>query len=298
MVVAAAAASAVALVCELILWGGGAGMSNGVASTCASAACGAAWFVCGIGDAYAWRRSVSLLKAYHGYRGDDAATAQTAIYLAIAASVLCLATTRMDSIGAVVATCVFVPTALALLPQGRPVLGNRDAGSWAGATGREATGRETTGREATGREAAGEEDAEDARHASALGLPAEDGAGMSDGLVSDSARTGKASDSEHAVGTPDIAPAEDASDAGSMPGPTLVPPSERAEHFNDLAVRFGLSEREHDLLFLLADGLNAQQIAERAFVSRNTAKTHMAHIYAKFGIHSRAELDRILSTRG
>ena len=60
--------------------------------------------------------------------------------------------------------------------------------------------------------------------------------------------------------------------------------------------RFGLSERERVLLELLAEGLNAQQAAERLTVSRNTVKSHMAHIYTKCGIHTRAELDELLGS--
>ena len=60
--------------------------------------------------------------------------------------------------------------------------------------------------------------------------------------------------------------------------------------------RFGLSERERVLLALLAEGLNAQQAAERLTVSRNTVKSHMAHIYTKCGIHTRAELDELLGS--
>ena len=34
--------------------------------------------------------------------------------------------------------------------------------------------------------------------------------------------------------------------------------------------------------------------AERLTVSRNTVKSHMAHIYAKCGVHTRAELNELL----
>lgn len=68
-----------------------------------------------------------------------------------------------------------------------------------------------------------------------------------------------------------------------------------ARRCNEVAWRYGLSEREHDVLLLLARGLNAQQVAERMVVSRNTVKSHMAHIYNKVSIHTRAELDAILA---
>jgi predicted ATPase/DNA-binding CsgD family transcriptional regulator len=41
---------------------------------------------------------------------------------------------------------------------------------------------------------------------------------------------------------------------------------------------------------LVAGGLTNPQIAERLFVSRNTVKTHLSHIYAKLGIANRAAL--------
>lgn len=41
---------------------------------------------------------------------------------------------------------------------------------------------------------------------------------------------------------------------------------------------------------LVAAGLTNPQIAEQLFVSRNTVKTHLSHIYSKLGIASRAAL--------
>ncbi len=62
--------------------------------------------------------------------------------------------------------------------------------------------------------------------------------------------------------------------------------------------RYGLSERERVLLGLLARGLNTQQAADELCVSRNTVKSHMAHIYTKCGVHTRAELDELLGQDG
>ncbi|MCW2793906.1 MAG: devR 2 [Nocardioides sp.] len=50
-----------------------------------------------------------------------------------------------------------------------------------------------------------------------------------------------------------------------------------------------LSEREHQVLVLLADGLAATTIAERLFMSESTAKTHIARIYQKLGVGNRAQ---------
>jgi DNA-binding NarL/FixJ family response regulator len=50
-----------------------------------------------------------------------------------------------------------------------------------------------------------------------------------------------------------------------------------------------LSDREHDVLLLLAEGLGTAAIAERLFMSESTAKSHIAHIYQKLGAANRAQ---------
>lgn len=67
---------------------------------------------------------------------------------------------------------------------------------------------------------------------------------------------------------------------------------------DSVALHFGLSEREHTLLMLLAEGLTAQQAADRLTVSRNTVKSHMAHIYVKCNVRTRAELNELLEAAG
>jgi HD-GYP domain-containing protein (c-di-GMP phosphodiesterase class II) len=50
----------------------------------------------------------------------------------------------------------------------------------------------------------------------------------------------------------------------------------------------GLTEREVEVLRLVAGGCSNPQIAERLVVSRRTAESHVQNIYAKIGISSRA----------
>jgi two-component system, NarL family, response regulator NreC len=51
-----------------------------------------------------------------------------------------------------------------------------------------------------------------------------------------------------------------------------------------------ISERERDVLFLLAFGYTNQQIAAMLFVSPRTVDTHRAHIMQKLNLETRAEL--------
>lgn len=57
-----------------------------------------------------------------------------------------------------------------------------------------------------------------------------------------------------------------------------------------LAVRYGLSERETEILMLLLEKRSAPYIAEKLFISSNTVKTHIRRIYEKTGVHSRDQL--------
>ena len=50
-----------------------------------------------------------------------------------------------------------------------------------------------------------------------------------------------------------------------------------------------LSEREVDILRLLATGLNNREIGELLFVTENTVKTHIVHIIGKLGVSDRVQ---------
>ena len=59
-----------------------------------------------------------------------------------------------------------------------------------------------------------------------------------------------------------------------------------------------LSEREGEVLRLLALGHTNQEIAKQLFISVRTAETHRAHIMQKLRLSSRAELVRYALERG
>lgn len=52
---------------------------------------------------------------------------------------------------------------------------------------------------------------------------------------------------------------------------------------------FDLTEREHEVLILMIEGLNNTQIAGRLSVSPSTIKSHVSNILSKLGVASRTE---------
>ena len=66
----------------------------------------------------------------------------------------------------------------------------------------------------------------------------------------------------------------------------------------ELAHVCGLTPREKDVALLLCEGRSAPYIAEKLFVSENTVKTHVRHIYEKGDFHNRQEfLDAMKAKR-
>ena len=58
---------------------------------------------------------------------------------------------------------------------------------------------------------------------------------------------------------------------------------------SDAIIGPGLTNREREILGLLADGLGNKQIASRLGISANTVKTHLELLFEKLGVSSRAE---------
>jgi LuxR family transcriptional regulator, maltose regulon positive regulatory protein len=64
---------------------------------------------------------------------------------------------------------------------------------------------------------------------------------------------------------------------------------EKREKSRKISSESGLSDRELDALKLIATDLSYQEIADKLFISVNTAKTHIRNIYLKFDVDNRAK---------
>lgn len=60
----------------------------------------------------------------------------------------------------------------------------------------------------------------------------------------------------------------------------------------------GLTERELQVLKLIADGLSNQEVADKLCISVKTVERHRANIFAKLGLHSRTELVKYAIRKG
>ena len=82
--------------------------------------------------------------------------------------------------------------------------------------------------------------------------------------------------------------------SGEEPAPeagTAAPaPDQLDENCAHLSDEFGLTAREREVFVLLAHGRNGCYIMDHLIISRNTAKSHIKHIYSKLGVHSHQEL--------
>lgn len=59
---------------------------------------------------------------------------------------------------------------------------------------------------------------------------------------------------------------------------------------NEVARIYRLSPRETEIFLLIAKGRNAEYVQQKLVISTHTAKTHIANIYHKLGVHSSQEM--------
>ncbi len=74
--------------------------------------------------------------------------------------------------------------------------------------------------------------------------------------------------------------------------PTLSPEATQIlieETRRPARTHFEMTDRELEILALIADGLNNREIADQLYVSRSTIKTHVSNILTKLGVSSRTK---------
>ena len=78
-----------------------------------------------------------------------------------------------------------------------------------------------------------------------------------------------------------LQPTTDTAAGSAAPAAPPPPPDELA--------RFGLTEREREVLTLLAAGRSNPEIGQALFISNKTASVHVSNILAKLGVSGRVE---------
>lgn len=67
--------------------------------------------------------------------------------------------------------------------------------------------------------------------------------------------------------------------------PASAAPTEKGESL----ARSGISQREYEVLALMAEGYSNQEIADRLFLSLNTIKTHTSNLFNKLDVKRRTQ---------
>ena len=80
--------------------------------------------------------------------------------------------------------------------------------------------------------------------------------------------------------------------------PVMAAPAPAAEQRVHVDQGAALSERERQILQLVADGLSNREIAEQLFLSRYTVESHVKRIYRKLAVSSRTMAVRAARQRG
>lgn len=72
----------------------------------------------------------------------------------------------------------------------------------------------------------------------------------------------------------------------------------QASHINDQASHAHLTQRELEVVSLVAEGLSSREVAQRLCRSPRTVENHLRSVYQKLDVRNRVELMRAASDRG
>lgn len=77
---------------------------------------------------------------------------------------------------------------------------------------------------------------------------------------------------------------------GAQPSESITAEAEKSSIPKEqLLARIGISQREFEVLELIAEGCTNQEIADRLFISLNTVKTHSSNLFAKLDVKRRTQ---------
>jgi DNA-binding NarL/FixJ family response regulator len=119
--------------------------------------------------------------------------------------------------------------------------------------------------------------------------------GMSDAVHSPP--PGGASDAVHSPRPGGAPGAVQSPRPGGVPGAVHGPGRPRRDDHAELLLR-SLSERERQILAMLARGWSNRRIAETCFLSLNTVRTHVQNVLVKLGVHSKLEAAALAVRQG
>lgn len=69
---------------------------------------------------------------------------------------------------------------------------------------------------------------------------------------------------------------------------------DKSDILKKTAVRYGLSEREKEVLICILDGMSNAEIAENMSISLSTVKKHVYHIFEKMEVNTRTQLRAVM----
>jgi len=75
----------------------------------------------------------------------------------------------------------------------------------------------------------------------------------------------------------------------NKPRPDILSNYENFEINRETLKSLGISEREKEVLWAMAQGLSNKEIAAKLFVSLNTIKTHSTNLYGKLNVSRRTQ---------
>ena len=120
---------------------------------------------------------------------------------------------------------------------------------------------------------------------------------QSDGFEGSSQRSDAVCDAPVSNAAPGAVGQAGAAQAAPAGTPTAAPADPIAQACAVIAKKYALSEREGEVLDLLARGNTRMSIAEKLIISENTVRVHVKNIYAKLHIHSKQQLIDMVDKR-